>query len=106
MKYFVSVLDIKFLGFTLSIYNDWMDFRKGHIFLELMLFTHLPKQYLRVGLCLSLGAVPLLGILFNRSMVVPSDTRGWSVYFLGFSLGLRWSPAARKLYKEERKFYN
>lgn len=106
MKYFVNVFDLKMGGYTLSFFNDWVDWRWNHVFLELMGFTLLPKQYLRMGLCLSLGAVPLLGITFNLSMVAPSDTRGISLHLLGISLGLRWSPAAIKLYEEERKFYN
>lgn len=95
-KGYVTVVDFHFWagkwGITLTLVNDWRDFRWHQLFLELILLTWMRKQYLQAGLILRLGAVPLIGIAYNQSLLVPGDTRGISFHLLGVSAALRMAP--------------
>lgn len=104
--FFVSILEVKIFGLTVSIYNDWVDWRWHQQFLELTVFMLIPKRYLKAGLSLTWGAVPLIGIMYNQSLVIPGDSRGISFQLLGASLGIRWTPETLRLYRKENKFYH
>lgn len=95
-KGYVTALDFHLWagkwGLTLTLVNDLRDFRWHQLFLELMMLSWMRKRYLQVGLILRLGAVPLIGVAYNQSLLIPGDTRGISLHLLGFSAALRIAP--------------
>jgi len=96
MKGYINVLDFHLWvwrwGVTLTLVNDWVDFRWHQLFLELMVLSWMRKRYLQVGLALRLGAVPLIGLMYNQSLLASGDTRGVSLHVLGISAALRVAP--------------
>lgn len=92
----ITVLDFHFWwgsrGVTLTLVNDWVDFRWHQLFIELMVLSWMKKRLLQVGISLKLGAVSLLGVMYNQSLLVKGDTRGVSLHLLGLSVALRIAP--------------
>lgn len=77
------------------IHNGWKDNTDEgcSLYLEFLLYS--PYEFLALGLGLWMNGVMLLGIQYNRSLVMEHDSSNISLAVAGFELVFSWDRTAK-----------